>query len=240
MAGMSQTSVSTRFMADLSPAARLWLATPVLFMIPLFWDLTGLDGWVMQQLADSNGFPLRHQWWLEKVMHDAARHLATVVYVGVLVMVWRPVGPFRRLSRILRVEAAVGVTLGLLAVRWMKRLSMTSCPWDLQDFGGVARHVSHWNWGTLDGGPGQCFPGGHASAALAFVALALPWLTSVVGEERRMGRQWLLAVLWGGLALGLTQTLRGAHFPSHTLWTALVCWGVALANHQVFRWARRA
>jgi len=132
------------------------------------------------------------------------------------------------------------VTLGLLAVRWMKRLSMTSCPWDLQDFGGVARHVSHWNWGTLDGGPGQCFPGGHASAALAFVALALPWLTSVVGEERRMGRQWLLAVLWGGLALGLTQTLRGAHFPSHTLWTALVCWGVALANHQVFRWVRRA
>ena len=42
------------------------------------------------------------------------------------------------------------------------------------------------------------------------------------------------------LALGLTQTLRGAHFPSHTLWTALVCWGVALANHQVFRWVRRA
>ena len=85
MAGMSQPPVSTRFLADLSPAARLWLATPVLFMIPLFWDLTGLDGWVMQQLADSNGFPLRHQWWLEKVMHDAARHLATVVYVGVLV-----------------------------------------------------------------------------------------------------------------------------------------------------------
>ena len=99
-------------------------------------------------------------------------------------------------------------------------------------------------------GPGSASPEGMrralknvwmwAIAALAFVALALPWLTSVVGEERRMGRQWLLAVLWGGLALGLTQTLRGAHFPSHTLWTALVCWGVALANHQVFRWVRRA
>lgn len=237
---MAQPYGSARFLADLSPTSRWWLATPVLFLIPVCWDLTGLDGWVMQQLADGDGFPLRHQWWLEKVMHGAARHLATALYIGVLLMVWRPVGPFRSLSRVVRVEAAVGVTLGLLAVRWMKRLSTTSCPWDLQAFGGVAHYVSHWNWGVLDGGPGQCFPGGHASAALAFVALALPWLTSVVAEERHLGRQWLLGVLGSGLALGLAQTLRGAHFPSHTLWTALVCWAVALANHQVFRWARRA
>lgn len=237
---MAQPHDTPRFLADLSPSLRLWLATPVLLLIPLFWDLTGLDGWAMRQLADGSGFPLRHQWWLEKVMHDAARHLATVLYIGVLVMVWRPLGPFRSLSRVARAEAAVGVTLGLLAVRWLKRLSTTSCPWDLQEFGGVARHVSHWNWDVLDGGPGQCFPGGHASAALAFVALVLPWLTSVVAEERRRGRQWLLAVVGGGLALGLAQTLRGAHFPSHTLWTALVCWGAALANHQLFRWVRRA
>jgi membrane-associated PAP2 superfamily phosphatase len=32
-----------------------------------------------------------------------------------------------------------------------------------------------------------------------------------------------------GLAFGLAQQWRGAHFMSHTLWSAAVCWGVALA-----------
>lgn len=49
----------------------------------------------------------------------------------------------------------------------------------------------------------------------------------MVPDELRIGHQWLRGALWGGLALGVTQTLRGAHFSSHTLWTALVCWGVA-------------
>jgi membrane-associated PAP2 superfamily phosphatase len=27
-----------------------------------------------------------------------------------------------------------------------------------------------------------------------------------------------------GFVLGVTQLLRGAHFPSHSLWTAWICW----------------
>jgi membrane-associated PAP2 superfamily phosphatase len=37
----------------------------------------------------------------------------------------------------------------------------------------------------------------------------------------------------GGI-LGLTQTVRGAHYPSHTLWTGLICWAVAVLNHWLF------
>ena len=33
-----------------------------------------------------------------------------------------------------------------------------------------------------------------------------------------------------GLLCGAVQTLRGAHPPSHTLWTLLICGGVALAG----------
>ena len=44
----------------------------------------------------------------------------------------------------------------------------------------------------------------------------------------------VLAVLLMGLVLGLTQTLRGAHYPSHTFWTAFICWAVALLNHWLF------
>jgi membrane-associated PAP2 superfamily phosphatase len=39
----------------------------------------------------------------------------------------------------------------------------------------------------------------------------------------------LAAVLAAGLVLGLAQQLRGAHYMSHTFWTAWCCWVVACA-----------
>lgn len=44
----------------------------------------------------------------------------------------------------------------------------------------------------------------------------------------RAVRVWLVAVGLAGLVLGLAQEWRGAHYMSHTLWTAWVCWSVAL------------
>ncbi|MGO4610743.1 hypothetical protein AB4142_30890, partial [Variovorax sp. 2RAF20] len=40
---------------------------------------------------------------------------------------------------------------------------------------------------------------------------------------------WLCASLAAGLALGLSQQLRGAHYMSHTLWTAWICWVAGFA-----------
>ena len=40
---------------------------------------------------------------------------------------------------------------------------------------------------------------------------------------------WLGVAVVAGLALGLSQQLRGAHYMSHTLWTAWVCWAVGFA-----------
>ena len=64
--------------------------------------------------------------------------------------------------------AARDTGLSLAVVSTLKYTSSTSCPWDLSEFGGVARHVSHWALGVLDGGGGKCFPAGHASAGIAF------------------------------------------------------------------------
>jgi membrane-associated PAP2 superfamily phosphatase len=33
-----------------------------------------------------------------------------------------------------------------------------------------------------------------------------------------------MLVLLVGLVFSLTQAMRGAHYPSHSLWTAWVCW----------------
>lgn len=230
MAGIMLTSLRTAP----RPHAQLWLLSLTALLLTLLWDATSLDLPTMAWFANAQGFPLRHEWWLERVLHDTMRQLATLLHLALVAMVFWPVGPMRQLSRWERLSVAVGVTLGLVAVNWIKRNSLTSCPWELSDFGGVAHYVSHWSWGLGDGGGGHCFPGGHASAALAFLGLPLPWLTSRQPAARAFGHQLLRGVLGLGLLLGLTQTVRGAHYPSHTLWTGLICWGVAVLNHGLF------
>ena len=199
------------------------------------WDASGLDLYVMAGLGNAAGFPLREQWWLETVLHNAVRQLALVAFVGLWVMVWHPVGVFRSYQRMERLEMVVGVTFALLTISGMKRFSLTSCPWDLQSFGGLATYVSHWQWGVKDGGSGGCFPGGHASSAFAFVALVLPGLTRGRGSaQHRLAMRLLIGVVLAGLVLGGVQTLRGAHYPSHTLWTGWICWAIVSLNHALF------
>jgi membrane-associated PAP2 superfamily phosphatase len=162
--------------------------------------------------------------------------LAIVVYLALLVMVWWPQKVLRQLTRWQRSEIIVGITLSLITISTLKSFSMTSCPCELQAFGGHAVHVSHWLWGLSDGGSGHCFPGGHVSSDFAFLALALPWLVSDSASQRTTGLRILLVVVLMGGVLGMTQTLRGAHYPSHTLWTGFICWTVVLANHFLFGW----
>jgi membrane-associated PAP2 superfamily phosphatase len=223
-------------MRDLSPNRRLGLITWITLMCLLAWDFSGLDLGLMNAIADSNGFPLRDNWWFETVLHTRAKQLAIVVYLALLVMVWWPQKALRQLTRWQRSEIMVGITLSLITISTLKSFSLTSCPWELQAFGGQAVHVSHWWWGLPDGGSGRCFPGGHVSSAFAFLGLALPWLVSDSASQRTTGLRILLVVVLLGGVLGLTQTLRGAHFPSHTLWTGFICWAVVLANHFLFGW----
>lgn len=216
--------------------ASLWL-WGMLLVLTLAWDASGADLSAMTWLGGPQGFAWREHWWLSKVMHTGAKQLAVLLYLGVLAMALWPLGIWQQLARSQRLEIAMGITLSLVVVTAIKRISLTSCPWELQAFGGTASYVSHWSWGEADGGGGACFPGGHASSAFAFMALSLPWLTSRDKDQQRLGRAMTGAIVLTGLVLGLSQTLRGAHYPSHTAWTALVCAATAWANHVVFaRW----
>jgi membrane-associated PAP2 superfamily phosphatase len=213
--------------------ASLWL-WGTLLVLTLVWDASGADLSAMTWLGDPQGFAWRDHWWLSTVMHTGAKQLAVFIYLGVLAMTLWPRGIWRQLPPSQRLEIAMGITLSLVVVTAIKRISLTSCPWDLEAFGGAARYVSHWTWGVLDGGGGSCFPGGHASSAFGFMALSLPWLTSSQTEHQRLGWAMTGMVLLMGLILGLVQTLRGAHYPSHTAWTALFCAATAWANHVFF------
>lgn len=191
-------------------------------LLILAWEALGGDLWVAHRLGGAAGFPWRHHWLTETVLHEGGRALS-----GVALVLWAAwaMGPQTegRPSRRERWRAWV-LSLGLLLlVPAIKRLSLASCPWDMHDFGGAARYVSHWlSWWPAqgDGGPGHCFPAGHATAAFAF----LPGVWMWAAHDRRMAMRWALAVVSAGVLLSLGQTLRGAHFVSHHLWTAWLCW----------------
>lgn len=220
------------------PLSLAWLA---LLAFTLLWDFTGLDMVVMQTIGTPEGFPLKDQWLLSHMLHDQLRVGAQGLF---LVMVAWAIWPSKtsgmpRREKLLLVGL---VLLSLLTVNLVKVNSRTSCPWDLQAFGGSARYVSHWLLGVADGGGGRCFPGGHASSALAFFALCLPWLHAPAGTRRQVstGWRWLALILVVGLVAGLTQTLRGAHHPSHTLWTLLICSGISIAGWRLSQpWLQR-
>lgn len=225
--------------ADAGEARRLGAWALAVVVLTLAWDLSGLDRAVVGLWADARGFPWRHDPWLAGVMHDRWRRVAWGVYaalwVWMLAGVWRPRG--KGLPANERAVVVMLVSACLLLVVSLKRVSLTSCPWDLQALGGTARHVSHWAWGQSDGGPGRCFPAGHASSALAFVGWALPWLWPPSGTRRSGRRGWVILALCLvlGAVAGAVQTVRGAHYPSHTLWTLVLCLGLSLAGWAVAR-----
>jgi membrane-associated PAP2 superfamily phosphatase len=202
---------------------RLAIWTLSALLLVLAWDALALDLPLARLSGSSNGFPLRETWLLSTVLHEDARRLSWALMFALILAIWWPVGVLRQLSRGERIGMVSGTLLALLAVSILKSASQTSCPWDLAEFGGAAHYVTHWAFGVTDGGGGRCFPAGHASAGFAFVA-GYFWLQD---KAPRVARAWLLGVMAAGLMLGLTQQLRGAHFMSHTLWTAWVCWTTA-------------
>jgi membrane-associated PAP2 superfamily phosphatase len=192
----------------------------------LAWDASGLDLPLARLAAGGgHGFALRDSWFAGVLLHDGMRQLAFAAAAWLLVGIWWPVGVLRRISRRGRVQWLASLLLGLALINLLKQASQTSCPWDLAEFGGVGTYVQHWVWWRGDGGPGHCFPAGHASAAFAFAG----GFFALRPVSFRLASRCLAVALAAGLVLGLAQQFRGAHFMSHTLWTAWLCWVAALS-----------
>lgn len=221
--------------------ARSRVAFALLLALPLLglWDALHLDAVTTPWWASANGFAARHAFWAEGVLHSGVRGVIWLAVGAMLLAALRPprFGPTRS-ELLLGLAAALAVSA---LVNYMKAHSLTSCPWDLAAFGGRAEWVSHWTWSHADGGPGRCFPSGHAGGAFALWGLCWPWWR----HQKRWALVAFLAVTLLGVAGSLGQWARGAHHLSHSFWAAWVCaaglWGVAMvrafwlwkkANHQ--------
>lgn len=200
-----------------------WRVAAVSLAGLLAWDLAGLDMPLAAAMGGPRGFALRDAWVTSRLLHEGGRIAAWLVGLASCLAVAWPRGPWRRLPFGRRVQLALAPLLAAGVVAVLKAASHTSCPWDLADFGGVARHLSHWQgWLQGDGGAGRCFPAGHAGAGFAFAAGYFAWRA----DAPRLAWVWLATAVAAGFVLGWAQQLRGAHFMSHTLWTGWLCWMV--------------
>ncbi|GGK14247.1 membrane protein [Luteimonas terricola] len=200
-------------------AARTWALLPWA-LLPAALAALAHGSTIDTALADTLFAWEGHRWALADnpiargLLHDAGQMASKLAWLGV-VLAWaatHAVGCWRRHRQPLA-RLAVSVLVATALVATLKQLMAVHCPWDLVRYGGTAM--------AGDGG-GACFPAGHAAAGYAWLALAFVPATP---SRRRIG---LAAGLGAGLVFGIDQQLRGAHFLSHDLWSAALCWMVAV------------
>lgn len=213
------------------PAQYSWyLLLPVLLMIVLAiaavvlkLDLRFAD---LLYAAQGGQWALKKTFVTEQLLHVVGRNAVAGAWLLVLVgwaATWRK-PQWRRWRRPLA-GLALSVLLSTVLVAALKAFSSVDCPWDLVRYGGEREYVDVFS-ALLAGAPHRgCFPAGHASAGYAWFALYF-FFQSVRPAWRWRGLAVGIVV---GMVFGFSQQLRGAHFLSHDLWTAALCWLVAVA-----------
>ena len=230
--------MSTLYAAVRQHPASFWLwhlALPLGLGLLLwkFYPATGIDPLIQSWYYDpsAHAFPLRNEPWLTIGMHSGFKML-TIAFGVVVFGAWaisyceRTLQPEqRRLGWIW-----ISMLIASATISKLKEASMHHCPWDLIDYGGYAPHLALFDELPTQIQPGHCFPGGHASAGFVLLALYFGLRDDRPGQARAA----LFGAIGLGLVMGWSQTMRGAHFLSHTLWSAWVIWLVLLLCYLVF------
>jgi len=166
--------------------------------------------------------------WIEQGVHIGGRWLIRAL-VALALMVWasrhshRPWQDLRRPAGYF----ALSVILAVGSVGLLKRLTHIDCPWDLALFGGRSPYLPLFAVRPEHLRTGHCFPAAHASSGYALLALYF-----MFRERSGALARWGLALgISVGLLFGLAQQARGAHFVSHDVWSAFICWIVALTTY---------
>jgi membrane-associated PAP2 superfamily phosphatase len=189
---------------------------------------TGLD-FRLSALAYSpemRAFPLRDAWLTETIGHKGLRYAGTGLWFCLL-----GVACVSRAWRREALHAVIGTALAAAAVTALRGWSAHTCPWDLIEFGGSAQWFPIFGQVPPEPGPGGCLPSGHASSGFALFGLYF----ALRDGHPRLARA-ALALAWTlGLLAGAVQVARGAHFASHSLWTAWVSWAVNVVLYALVR-----
>lgn len=213
------------------------------FWLPLAAALLGmaaLQAGLDQALADALWRLQGGTWaWrdaplLKLVMHRGGRTASILAWIALALASLATLRPAHARWRRPAAYVLVSVAAAALTISVLKAVTNIDCPWDMARYGGT-----HPWLGLLDARPaglprGRCFPSGHASAGYAWLAL---YFAARMAAPRLRGAALAIG-LGAGLAFGIGQQLRGAHFASHDVASALTCWLVVMGIWRIWPWRR--
>lgn len=198
----------------------------LLFALLIFWigRYTDIDVRLADAVfqTDERVFPWKDNWFAEVFMHRWVKYFLIVAGLGILgllmVDVSRSIKLFNNATRT-KLAVVVSSFIAIPAVvSVMKSQSIHHCPWDVQRYDGYAPYLRLFDVLPEGVKAGHCFPAGHASSGWWLAAFFVFWLP---GRPRMAALVFILGLL-PGFILGWVQQLRGAHFVTHTLWSAWI------------------
>jgi membrane-associated PAP2 superfamily phosphatase len=215
-------------------AALIQVVVPILLLgIAAMWlGSSGADTALLVPFFDvqQHDFTRHGEWFYDTLLHDGGKYLiiaaaSVSIVLGVVAAIRKQ--PRAKWGTLLYPAVCLLVTVAI-AGEW-KHLAHQGTPADLVRFGGKLPTLEVHTpriFGLHLGSPAAHASSGFAWISLYFVAVSIgaarPWL-------------WVLPGAVLGLAFAVTQNVRGAHVPSHNLWSIAIAWGVAAAMAAVFR-----
>ncbi len=212
--------------------SRFWLyhcLVPLAFFVFLatLFEFSNIDLALSDRFYDftNSRWFLHDAWWTEQLIHSGGRKLILVIALAALTA-WglsfrlSALRPWRRAA--LYFVLSIGIGTGLVALG--KATTNRHCPWDYDRYGGSVPYVRLFEQNPPGCSRGNCFPAGHASGGFAMMSGYFIFYK----RNRRLAIGILVLGLALGSLFGFAQVARGAHFVSHNIWTAAICWFAAL------------
>lgn len=178
--------------------------------------------------AENKIFSFKNDIFLTQVMHTGLKYF--VISIALTLLFLALSGRKFKLSALVRYQmgwAFLGMILSTLAVSIIKSQSMHACPWDLTDFGGQFLYYPLLASLPKGAAAGHCWPGAHASGGFALMAIYFAFRRT----QPIFACVSLMISIMLGFVMGWAQMIRGAHFLSHTLWSAWIVWLVLMLLH---------
>jgi membrane-associated PAP2 superfamily phosphatase len=189
-----------------------------------------LDDWLAAGIYQQfGGWTLKDAWLLQKILHQGGRVFVALMIALMSVLALVSFGFLGRKHRftLSASYAFCATVLSILVVSTFKQITTLPCPWDVIAFGGGRVNTQIGSLFSWELPVGHCFPSGHASGGFAlfslFFAVQIFRQGGLLTSRSAKNYWWLVGLLVGGV-FGITQQLRGAHFLSHDVASAAICW----------------
>jgi membrane-associated PAP2 superfamily phosphatase len=167
-------------------------------------------------------FPSENTWFAAVFMHRWVKYF--FIALGLVLTAFLAID-LSRTKKLLTADQRRKIVVIVLAfftvplvIGLMKSQSIHHCPWNVNRYGGFAPYLRIFDELPRNIKAGHCFPAGHASSALWIAAFCVFWFP----RQPRAALAAFFLLLTPGLALGWVQQMRGAHFLTHTLWSAWI------------------